>query len=269
LHATIEYISAGIIIFMILGVTGQYATNMVYDRVNTIERKEGTEKADKIIDMLLLSSGSPPNWGESLDEPTAIAFAVDNSIKLYQLDFDKVARLNSSAVNYIPPNRVRDLLGLSAYYYLSIRVYPVFNITAAKISDEKFSIKVLNQWNVPVSNINVTAAYVDATVAELVPDSITSFMKDTLQGAVYAHNLTDALGACTLNFVGSGARPTLLVLGRSFSVKSLMTWPTLSTLIIGEIDSSMGTSSSYNVETVYRTVEIDGLNYIVRLTMWS
>lgn len=269
MHASIEYISAGIIISLILGATAQYTTNMVYDRINLIEQNVGVEKADKINDLLLLSSGCPVDWGGAYDEPDAMGLALDNSLQLYQLDADKVRRLSGESPNYIPPARVRDLLGLSAYYYTSIKVFPLFNMTVTQLSEEMFSVKVVNQWELPVSNVNVTAAYVNVSIGEVTATNITSFMDLSLDDAFYAFNMTNALGTCTLNFAGAGAQETLLVMASQLSVKCLTTWPTLSDHIIGNIESSMGSVSGFNMETVYRNVDIAGLNYIVRFTLWS
>lgn len=270
MNASIEYISAGIIIALILGTTAQYTMNMVYNRISLIEQQSaGVNKVDKINDLLLLSPGCPMDWGGSCNEPEAMGLALQNSIRLYQLDADKVRRLRSDNPNYIPPGRVRGLLGLSPYYYTAIRVYPLFNITVTQLSEERFSVEVVNQWGRPVSNVNVTAAYVNVPMVEIDKANITSFMDLSLDGAVYAFNLTNALGTCTVNFPGTGSRESLLVMASQLSVKCLTTWPTLSERIVGTIESSMGSVSGFNAETVYRNVEIEGLNYIVRFTLWS
>jgi len=242
---------------------------MVYDRIKLIELDAGVEKADKIIDMMLLSTGRPVDWGGMIEEPETMGLALENSIELYQLDPDKVHRLSSDSTSYISPGRVRDLLGLSAYYYTAIRVYPIFNITVTQLSAEKFHIKVFSQWKLPVSNVNITAAYLNVPIDEVNKANITSFMDISLDDAFYAYNMTNTLGTCTLNFTGAGTRETLLVMASQLSVKSLTTWPTLSEHIIGVIESSMGSVSGFNTETVYRNVEIDGLNYFVRFTLWS
>lgn len=269
MNTTLEYISAGVIIALILGATGQYTTNMVYDRINFIEQSAGVEKADKICELLLLSSGYPTGWGLSHDEPEMMGLAIENSVKRYELDSDKVKRLSSDSPKYITPSRVRDLLGLSAYYYTSIAVYSIFNITVTQLSEERFSVNVNNQWKLPVSNVNVTAAYIDTPIGELDKGNITSFMDLSLEGAAYAFNQTNALGTCTLSFAGTGARETLLVMASELYVKCLTTWPSPSEHIIGTIESSMGSVSGFNTETIYRNVKIDGLNYIVRFTLWS
>jgi len=269
MNAAIEYITAGTIICLILGITGQYATNMVYDRISLIERSSGMEKADKITDMMLLSPGSPVNWGESDEEPEAMGLALENAIKLYQLDASKVQHLSDGSLSYIPPGRVRDLLGLSAYYYTDIRIYPLFNITVEWQPAQKAIVKIVNQWSMPLANVNITAAHLNVDIGEVSKGNLTSFMDLSLDGAIYVFNMTNALGTCTLNLTRTGGEECLLILATQLSAESMTTWPSLSEYIIGTIESSMGSISGFNTETVYRNAEIDGLNYVVRFTLWS
>jgi hypothetical protein len=263
-----EYITSGVIIFLILGVSGQYASNMVFDRMNNVENNARIGKAEKIIDLLILSPGEPPNWGDAFGEPGTLGLSLENAVKINQLDEKKVRRLDLEDPNYIPPGRVRDLLGVRPNYYISIRIMPIFNITIQEVSQDIFSIKVYNQWSQPVSNVDITAAYSTSTVADLKEKHIASFLDGTLEDAVYTNGMTDSLGSCTVDFTASGPRPTLLVSARQISARSMTTWPTSTENVIGTIESSMGTISGYETETVYRNVEIGELNYIIRFTMW-
>jgi len=268
LHASIEYISAGVIVFLILGFTGQYTASMVNDHISLIEKNAGVKKADNIIYTLLLSPGQPLDWGLSYDEPELLGLAFENAVKLYQLDKYKVRRLSSNSSNYIPPGRIRDLLGLSAYYYISIRIYPIFNIIVGDDVEERVNVTLVNQWGIPVSNINVTAAYLDTPVENVSYSDITSFMDLSLE-TDYAFNVTDALGTCTLNCAGVSEEGCLLILASQLGVKSMITWPKLSEHVIGTIESTMGSVSGFNTELVYRNVEIENLDYIVKFTLWS
>ena len=269
MHASIEYISAGVIVFLILGFTGQYTANMVNDHISIIEKNAGVKKADNIIYTLLLSPGQPLDWGLSYEEPELLGLAFENAVKLYQLDKYKVRRLSSNSSNYIPPGRIRDLLGLSAYYYISIRIYPIFNISVSvDVVKERVNLTLVNQWGIPVSNINITATYIDTPVENVSDSDITSFMDLSLQ-AEYTFNVTNALGTCTLNCPGVSVDGSLLILANQLGVKSMTTWPNLSQHIVGTIETSMGSVSGYNAEVVYRNVEIEDMNYIVRFTLWS
>jgi len=267
MEGAIEYISAGIIISLILGMSIQFSTNMVADRVNRIEQEAGFKVADKIIDILLLSPGKPNNWSRSLETPQSMGLALENAIKPYQLDLEKVSRLRYQDDNYIPPYMVRDLLGLGAYYYITININPIYRISVTDLNGTKFSVTVRNQWDAPTPNVNVTAAYTN--LQNITLTDIVSFMDGSLEGSVFKSNMTDSSGTCGLDFSGSGPRNTLIVLADQLGIKSLITWPDLSDDVIGEIEASMGSSVEFNVETVYRNVEINGLNYAVKLTVWT
>ncbi|MBS7631387.1 hypothetical protein KEJ47_07430 [Candidatus Bathyarchaeota archaeon] len=266
MESTIEYITAGIIISLILGLTIHFSSNMVDVKVNAIEQKTGFEIAGNVIDTLLLSPGKPNNWGGSPELPSSMGLALDNAVKLYQLDPLKVRRLSNESSGYIPPYLVRDLLGLSACYYTSIRIMPIYTITISNITEEIFSISVTNQWGTPVPNANITAAYTN--LEEMSMNEVISFLKGDLEDAIYAYNRTSSSGECVLNFSGAGSRDMLIVLADQLNIKSFATWPVQSDAVITNIQSSMGTPSSFPVEVASRNVEIDSFNYVVILTIW-
>lgn len=267
MDAVIEYISAGLIICLVLGFAGQYAASMNYDKLALIERDATTGKADRVIDMLLLSTGMPVDWGRTYDDPSVFGLAIENSVKLYQLDPDKVRRLDPGSPDYIPPGRVRDLVGLSSCYYLSLKIFPFFNITIVQVDSTIYSVNVTNQWGVPVANVKVTGACVDVSTESIGVAEIAQFLDSSLEEAHYASSYTNLRGECLLSFMGSGS--SVIVVSNQLNMESVTTWPTLSPAVIGVIESSMGTVSGYNAETVSRNVSIDGLDYVARLVLWS
>lgn len=266
MESTIEYISAGIIISLILGLTIHFSTNIVNLKVNAIEQEMGFNMAENVLDTLLLSAGIPSNWGDSPDLPSSIGLALDNAIKLYQLDSAKIKRLSKESTNYIPPHMVRDLLGLGGCYYISFKIMPVFSMEVTNTTSESFSIRVTNRWGSPISNANITAAYIN--LEEIGSNEIISFLKGDLDDAMYMRNKTDASGRCALNFSGAGSRETLIILADQLNIKSLVTWPTQSESVILNIESSMGSPTNFNVQVAARNVEIDSFNYIALLTVW-
>jgi hypothetical protein len=266
MQTALEYISAGIILALILGVTGQYATNMVSDKVANIEQTTGMQLADKIIDTILLSPGSPSNWGTSINPPNNMGFALANAIKPYQLEREKIKCLYNDSSNYIPAYQIRDIIGLSQNYYISLEVYPIYTISIHDITNEKFSINVVNQWGIPVSTVKVKGAYSD--IENITSYTLATFMSDNLQNAVIKSNMTDVNGNCVLNFPGSGTKKSLIVMAEQLNVKSINTWPVASKDLINKVESTVGISTDFNVELVYRSVEIDGLNYFFKLKMW-
>jgi hypothetical protein len=196
---------------------------------------------------------------------------------MFQLDRGKVKRICPDSPYYIAPIRVRDLLGLSADHYVSIEIYPLLNISLRRYSANEFHVNVHNQWNAPVSNVNVSATYLsDIEVSDLSESDIDSFLDQILEG-VHASSLTDSLGSSRLNFTGSAEEGCLIVLAKELTGSSLSTWDlnitdayqSNSQHVIYSVESSMGSVSGYNTEMVSRNVKIDELDYIVKFTLWS
>ena len=161
MNTSLEYIVAGTLICLILGISGNYTTDMVYDKINLVEINQGSEKAGKILDLMLLSEGKPSDWDDYPQDPEILGFSSTNSIKMYNLDKDKILRLRHTSPGYLSPYQVRELLGLGTEYYLSIEVFPLLNLTLSRKSFDSFEATIYNQWSTPVSNSNITVAYLN------------------------------------------------------------------------------------------------------------
>jgi hypothetical protein len=122
-----------------------------------------------------------------------------------------------------------------------------------------------------VSTVNVTGGYTD--IINVNSTELTSFIHGGLKNTIVKYNTTNTLGQCILNYSGMGSKKTLIIMAsqldvKSLAIKSLVTPPITSPDLITSIDSSMGSSSDYNVEIVYRSVIIDEMNYFCKLTLW-
>jgi len=266
MQTTIEYLTAGIIVVLILGATTNYTSNLIYDRVRSLEAETGLERVDRILEVLLLSPGRPPDWGEETGKPEAMGLALENALKYYQLDPRKVARLREGEEGYLSPYEIRELLGMDPSYYLSIEIRPTYNIEIQQLNSTHFLVEVRNLWGSPVSNANVTAALGDISLETVNYTTISLLLSGGLGGVHYAYNITDKLGRCTLNFDGGGG--VLLLCVGHLSLLSFASWPSEAEGVIAHVESSMGSISGYEAETSYRLVEIGGLSYIFRLTIW-
>jgi hypothetical protein len=277
MNTSLEYIAAGIIMCMILGMTGRYTTNMVYDKINLIDSDQGLEKAGKILDLILLTEGEPSNWDESPDDPGMLGFAPTNTIKMYKLDKEKVRRLIPTTPGYISPVKLRELIGLSSEYYISFKIYPLLNLSIIRDSPETFTLVFKNQWGTPVSNVNVTVAYIDGSqVEDLTEDDIDAFL-DLDLAATYDSGLTNSIGKVQMDMPGAENNGCFMIYTEQITCRCLyllnvnnyeISLPD-TPLVINTIESSMGSVSGYNTEVVTRNVKIDGFDYNLRFTLWN
>jgi hypothetical protein len=277
MNTSLEYIAAGIIMCLILGVTGKYTTGIVYDKVNQVEKNQGLEKAGKLLDLILLTEGIPSDWDENTSEPDILGFAFSNSIKMYQLDKEKVLRLSPVTPNYISSSKFKELMGLGSEYYISLKIYPLFNLTLSRKSMGLFETKVLNQWGTPMSNINITAAYIPNKIVEEISEiELDSFLDFSLD-AINDTRMTNSLGLSELNLSGAEETGCILILAKQLTCECLFML-NLDNMNISYgqspnavyiIDSTMGSVSGYNVEVVCKNVKIDDFDYIARFTLWK
>jgi len=227
--------------------------------------------ADKILDILLLSPGDPPQWGKNVSEkPVSLGLADENALRVYVLDPYKVARLHNSSVGYIPPSEARTLLGLRRIYHFTLKIRPILAIEVE--GNGTFTLTVRNTKGFLVPNANVTAYYVPES---LVPE------------ADYPHksNITSIDGSCTLEFVPKSDR-VLVIKAEQSGVRVVATHPSgynfivegdrvfeSDTLLISDQFTdpgySTGSVSGIYKESVSRCVQIGGLTYLVEFDLWG
>ena len=266
MQTTLEYLTAGVIVLLILGTTTTYASNLIYDRIRTLEAETRLERVDRILEILLLSPGRPPDWGEGVERPQALGLAMENALKPYQLDPLKVRRLREGENGYLSPYEIRDLLGIDPAYYISIEIRPIYEVEIEQLSPDRFRVSVSDPWGTPVINANVTAVLGDIPLEAVNYTTVSQLLSGDLRGVEYAYNVTDQFGVCTLKFQGDG--DALLLCVGHLGLLSLASWPGEAEGIIGHLTSSMGSVSGYESESTYRLVEIGGLSYLFRLTIW-
>jgi hypothetical protein len=70
-------------------------SNMLRPSMDNALHQNDTERLRQLAEHLLLSAGTPNNWGSLKDTvPTSLGFADSNAFIPYELDIDKVTRLN-------------------------------------------------------------------------------------------------------------------------------------------------------------------------------
>lgn len=270
---SLEYILAGILIFLILMVTEISVFNMTVHTLAGMEQSEEYTKAAEILDSLLLSPGDPPDWWDyekypSPDNITSIGLALQGSVEAYVLDVRKLSRFDSGSSGYLSPVRVRSLLGLSRYYDFSLEITPIFNITISNVTGT-YTIRVRDLNGLGVPNVNITAFYVPSSIAPGVDYPCTS-------------NMTRGDGSCTVTF-DYNPEYGIAVCARQAGVKVIASKPeNLKLRIEGErvftTTYSLIPYLSYETasgggllhgEVVSRYVKIEGVSYYVEFNLWS
>jgi len=267
LHVAYEYILAGVMILLILMMTQVTISALITRQLTYLEQSGGYKTAEKILDVLLLSPGDPPDWGRNASvEPNYIGLADQNSLRAYVLDPYKVLRLQKGSAGYISPAKARRLLGLRDDYHFHLRILPALSVEIE--GNGSFTITVKNIKGLPVPNVNVTGYYVPKSFSPTVEYPIKS-------------NITGVDGSCTLIFQYQQDH-VLVVCASIFGVRVVSTEPPGLNFrveggrvfksdipMITEIDYSTGSIVGLEKEDATRYVEIDGSAYIVEFTLWK
>jgi len=266
MHANYEYILAGIILLLMLSVTGVNITSIMTHRLSRMEQETEFPLAERLLDIILLSPGHPPDWGEKPSDPLSFGLAAQNAMKNYVLDISKVFRLKEESPYHIPPGTARELMGLSKNYNFNLTITPVLRISVINASST-YHITVTNYKGFRIPSVNVTAFYI--------PKSL------TLNSPIFSKSaLTNTEGECAITF-DPLPNYVLLIFINHLEVKAIQSYPPGLNFrveggcimeseysIIDTITYATEVYSSPYVETAFRYVEIAGATYYVKLDVW-
>jgi hypothetical protein len=259
-------------IFLVLTVVQTNLFNLTTHVLTGLEQPESYQKAADIIDVLLLSPGSPPDWWDYTKYPnpeniTSIGLALEGEAD-YVLDLRKLARLNSSSAEYLSPSFVRSLLGLRSYYDFSLKITPVFQVSIANASGE-YTVQVSDINGAGVPNSNVTAFYIPSSIQTGIDYAFTS-------------QRTGEDGSCVLTFAYDPEYGVIVNVNH-IGVTVLASKPeNLKLRVVGShlfeaqyplvTDLDYGTAfpgSATHTEIVHKYVQTDGVYYHVEFTLWE
>jgi len=136
-------------------------------QINSMQNLNKQDYLRNIADHIVTSCGEPPNWGSTNNPPTSFGLSTNYNDRLYELDVDKITRLNSSnefALSYpsafIAARLNNIALGVSVSQMLDLNIKLLQNSTLINSTEYTFQISV-NQDAKPVTaNLN---CYIVAT----------------------------------------------------------------------------------------------------------
>ncbi|MEA2090186.1 MAG: hypothetical protein U9O89_05450 [Thermoproteota archaeon] len=105
--------------------------------VNDFSNETNVERYRQLSEYLLLNPGSPQNWGSMFSVvPNGFGLAKQDFSSLYELDIDKVSRLNQQNVYSISYPQLLESLGISDVA-LNIELKTIFDISINLVSSTK------------------------------------------------------------------------------------------------------------------------------------
>jgi len=103
--------------------------------LNELSHKNDVERYQQLAKYLLLSPGTPSNWGSTPEVvPSSFGLALAGSSHLYELDVDKVSRLNSENNYSITYVQILEAFGVRDIA-LRIEIKPLFGLSVNLVSN--------------------------------------------------------------------------------------------------------------------------------------
>ena len=205
-----EYLFAGLIIIVMLIGSTVMVTTMSSPASNASDKDQLKVTAEKIMTQMLLDSGYPYDWGSNtsvVPQVFGLAKYGETSRQAYELDPDKVLRLNEglpSYVNAVNATFAANLLGLgnsndssheALNYGFTLEFNETLHVSTQQIGlGDTYSINVTSDYALPIIGANVSAVlyYIDDT------QSTSKTALEEPNGPSYLTTTYD--GSCVFNF---------------------------------------------------------------------
>ncbi|MEM2961173.1 MAG: hypothetical protein QXU67_06170, partial [Candidatus Bathyarchaeia archaeon] len=161
-----EYIITAIIIVSIVVASMTMVTSAVTPLRTIFEGDKLKIVAEKLLTQILLSAGSPVDWGSNASITSnqlkvfGLATQYETTREAYILDVDKVTRLDASHPLYLNPQYVSELLNLDNEYGFALEIIPMLTIEASWALDSnglKVNVTVKNPESRFISGAKVAA----------------------------------------------------------------------------------------------------------------
>jgi hypothetical protein len=148
------------LIITVVVVSMATTTKILTPYMNSLQDLNEEEYLRKIVEYVTVNSGSPANWGENQTvTPEAFGLAKNGSLTPYELDVDKICRLNSQNAYALTYLDILEALKLKKVA-LRITVSQLMNISIALTSNETIGDSTRYSFKVYVSRNETPIAVV-------------------------------------------------------------------------------------------------------------
>ncbi len=210
-NAVYDHIVAMVIVGILFIGTVVAMPILNFSNLQTVDEQQLRNTALTVFDSMLLSGGSPSDWGsippERWNQNNVQLFGLgsQNTLSKYVLDPDKVQRLTPLNPVRIEYERIRELLGLQEYgFRLSIfrpfRVESHLNVTRDRIAFSVTTTRTEDGTPIPNAKIDITTI-VTASSSNINPKTGESdLLYKTIDAGTYYTGVT---GNCQGNLEGN------------------------------------------------------------------
>jgi len=275
------FLACSVMILLVLSAmvgTSKLLTPYLYDLSN----RDEAERFEQLATHILLSSGAPSNWGQSRNTiPTNLGLAKADSPMPYELDIDKVSRLNRENAYSLAYSKLWEAFGAKDAVF-QIEVKPLFDVSISPISSSTLGNQTVYEFEIatkkagmPVgadlSGYAVVQSFVDRAKSStsssgvgFLSASIPNSVNGTVLLTVFARAKANAqmVSFNTFAFVHNSSAP--LVNGTFTKLSPLNHFLNASLLYSTiEILKAQIFTFNYNFSLIEKTHEVQSVEYLV------
>ncbi len=136
-------------IMIILALSAMVGTSkLMAPYMNDLSHRDEAERFQQLALHLLLSTGTPVNWGQMRDtKPSSLGFAKADSSATYELDIDKVSRLSNGNIYFLSYSELWEALGVKDVAF-QIETKTLFELSINLISSLRLANDTVYEFEV-------------------------------------------------------------------------------------------------------------------------
>lgn len=146
-------------VMIVLALSGIVGTSKLMEPyLNDLANRDSTERFQYLASHLLLTTGTPANWGQLKGtRPTSLGLAKANALKPYELDIDKVTRLNSGNIYRLDYPDLWQMLGVKDVSF-RIEIRTLFELSIELVSNSNQGSQTMYEFEIISTKSGVPVA---------------------------------------------------------------------------------------------------------------
>ena len=235
--------------------------------LNELSHKNDVERYQQLAKYILLNPGTPPNWGSAPEViPSSFGLALANSSHPYQLDVDKVSRLNGENAYSLTYPQILEAFGVRDVA-LRIEVEPLFGLSVDLVSNSTEENETTYTFEITTkkSGLPISAQLSCYVVSKDYVDNVLSSTSSSGNGSVSVTIPNSANGTALLISFAKVETHIVAFNVYSFSHDSSTPKPNRTFMRLNPLNYTLNVSFSYPNEEILRT-QVFTFNYTSEMT---
>ena len=245
------------------------ASKLMTPYISGLSHRNDAERFQQLASLLLLNTGTPSNWGQMRETiPSSLGLAKAGSFLPYELDIDKVSRLNSENAYSLTYRQLWESLGIQDVAF-QIEVGTLFELSIDPISNQTQGDETIYEFEVETkkSGMPVSADLSGYVFVKYFVDNVTSSTSSDGVGS-FSVNVPNSVNGTTLLlvFAKAQANPQMVSFNvYAFGHNSTTPFPNRTFLSLSPLNYVLNASFTYPSTEILKT-QVFTFNYNFSLT---